>query len=303
MIDMSGTWFVVPTPFTDSGELDVDSQRQLVESAIGWGVDGLTVLGVMSEVATLSDAERQRALEAIMEPALGRVPVAVGCSGGSSHLVRERIASAAGLGASAAMVSAPQLVRNADSLPAFYAAVAVDAGIPLVVQDEPAATGVLIPVSVLRRCLDAAGTSVVKLEDPPTPPKITALLNADPSLRVFGGLGGVSALSELSRGACGTMTGFAFPEILRAVREAIEDGRPDDAGRIFDSYLPLIQFEAQPVIGLTIRKEVLRRRGAISSAATRGVSPHIEQRLADELTQVLERLGVDPAEPRLAISA
>lgn len=303
MIDMRGTWYVVPTPFTDDGELDVDSQRRLVDAAISWGVDGLTVLGVMSEASSLSDAERQRALEAIMEVALGRVPVAVGCSGGSSHLVRERIAAAAALGASAGMVSAPLLLRNADALPAFYSAVAAVAEISLVVQDEPAATGVLIPVSVLRRCLDAAGTTVVKLEDPPTPPKISALLSADPSLSVFGGLGGVSALSELSRGACGTMTGFAFPEILRAVREAIEDGRPEDAGRIFDAYLPLIQFEAQPVIGLAIRKEVLRRRGAITSAVTRGVTAHIDPRLADELSQLLDRLGVNPVEPQLAINA
>jgi 4-hydroxy-tetrahydrodipicolinate synthase len=303
MIDMRGTWFVVPTPFTDSGELDLASQARLIESAIDWGVDGLTVLGVMSEVTSLSDAERRAALEVIIETARGKVPVAVGCSGASTHLVRARVAAAAALGAAAAMVSAPQLVRNVDSLPGFYSAVAADAAIPLIVQDEPAATGVLVPVSVLRRCLEAANTSVIKLEDPPTPPKISALLAADPSLRVFGGLGGVSALSELSRGACGTMTGFAFPEVLRAVREAVEAGKPVEAGRMFDAYLPLIQFEAQPVIGLAIRKEVLRRRGAIESAATRGVSPHIDPRLATELTEIFDRLAVDPAQFRLTVSA
>jgi 4-hydroxy-tetrahydrodipicolinate synthase len=299
MIDMRGTWFVVPTPFTDDGELDLSSQTRLIESAISWGVDGLTVLGVMSEVTSLSDAERQSALEVIIDTARGKVPVAVGCSGASTHLVSQRVEAAAALGAAAAMVSAPQLVRNVDTLPAFYAAVAADARIPLIVQDEPAATGVLIPVSVLRRCLDAAKTSVVKLEDPPTPPKISALLAADPTLRVFGGLGGVSALSELSRGACGTMTGFAFPEVLRAVREAVDAGRHLEAGRIFDAYLPLIQFEAQPGIGLAIRKEVLRRRGAITSAATRATTPHLDPRLETELTEIFGRLAVDPAQFQL----
>jgi 4-hydroxy-tetrahydrodipicolinate synthase len=80
--------------------------------------------------------------------------------------------------------------------------------LPLIVQDEPAATGVLVPVSVLAECLRAANTNVVKLEDPPTPAKISALLARAPGTNVFGGLGGAASYFELSRGAVGTMTGF-----------------------------------------------------------------------------------------------
>jgi 4-hydroxy-tetrahydrodipicolinate synthase len=303
MTDLSGTWYVVPTPFADDGTLDLDSQRGLVDAAVEWGVDGLTVLGVMSEAASLSDGERSQALAAIMEAAAGRVPVAVGCSAASAYLVRGRILEAAAAGAAAAMVSAPSLLRNADALPAFYAAACAGTEIPVVVQDEPAATGVLVPVSVLRRCLEAARSVTVKLEDPPTPPKITALLAADPGLRVFGGLGGVSAFSELSRGACGTMTGFAFPEILRAVRLALAADDRARAGRIFDKYLPLIQFEAQPGIGLLVRKEVLRRRGAIATAASRGTAARPDAVLAAELTEILERIGLEPGRKPLEVAA
>jgi 4-hydroxy-tetrahydrodipicolinate synthase len=303
MPELTGTWYVVPTPFTEDGELDLDSQRGLVDAAVGWGVDGLTVLGVMSEATSLSDREREQALRAILDAADGRVPVAVGCSGGSAHLVRERITHAAEQGAAAAMVSAPTLLRNVDALPAFYRAAVTGTGLDVVVQDEPAATGVLVPVSVLRRCLEAAGSRVVKLEDPPTPPKIAALLAAEPDLRVFGGLGGVSALGELTRGACGTMTGFAFPEILRAVRLAVEAGDPAEAGRLFDAYLPLIQFEAQPITGLVIRKEVLRRRGVIATSTTRGVSPTIDPTTSDELSRLLERVGLVPSAKRLEVDA
>ena len=126
------------------------------------------------------------------------------------------------------MVAAPTLLRDVDALPRFYRAVAAGAGLPLIVQDEPAATGVVIPVSILLAVLEASGARTVKLEDPPTPPKIGRLLAADPGLAVFGGLGGAAALWELERGACGTMTGFAYPEILRAIRLAHESG---EAGR------------------------------------------------------------------------
>ena len=113
-------------------------------------------------------------------------------------------------------------------------------------QDEPAASGVNLPVSVLLAALDACNSTVVKLEDPPTPPKIARLLAARPDLTVFGGLGGVSAHSEMLRGAAGTMTGFAFPEILRAIRLAFEADDRAAAAAIFDRFLPYIAFEGQP---------------------------------------------------------
>ncbi len=301
MSDMRGTWYVVPTPFRPDGSLDLESQRRLVGASIHWGIDGLTVMGVMSEAAALSDEERSRALEAIFEASAGRVPVAVGCSGASVSRVRDLISQARSLGAVAAMVSAPPLMRNTDLLPEFYARVAGD--LPIVVQDEPNATGVTMPVSTLLRCLDACSSDTVKLEDPPTPQKISRLLSQRPGLRVFGGLGGVAALSELGRGACGTMTGFAYPEVLAAVRIAVERGELDRAARVFDRYLPLIQFEGQPMVGLAIRKEVLRRRGAIECAATRGLASGLDPATMGELDHLLARLGIAPSLEPLAVEA
>jgi 4-hydroxy-tetrahydrodipicolinate synthase len=301
LMQLRGTWYVVPTPFLPDGVLDLGGLRRLIDLAIGWGVDGLTVMGVMSEAGALTPRERSEALGAIFDSNAGRVPIAVGCSAASAHAAVDLAREARQLGAAAAMVSAPPLLRNVDQLPAFYERVARDGGLPIVVQDEPVATGVTVPVSVLLRCLAASGSTTVKLEDPPTPPKIARLLAEDSSLAIFGGLGGVSALGELRRGASGTMTGFAFPEILRAVR--IEGSRGDwtMAGRVFDRYLPLIQFEAQPVVGLGIRKEVLRRRGAIPHATTRGLSPDLDPLTHLELDEVLERVSITPSPERFEI--
>lgn len=290
---------MVPTSFHADGSLDLDGQRRVVDAAVGWGVDGLTVMGVMSEVAALSWEERSLALEAIFDAASGRLPIAVGCSAGSAHTVLSLAEHGRRLGAAAIMVSAPPLQRNLDLLPGFFERVGHESGLPMIVQDEPAATGVVIPVSGLLSCLEASGSRLVKLEDPPTPPKIACLLAAAPDLEVFGGLGGVSALSELRRGACGTMTGFAFPEILRAVRQAVEAQDTAGAGVLFDRYLPLIQFEAQPVVGLAIRKEILRRRGVLASNKTRG--PSIDEPTSQELDEVLERVGITPSPERLEV--
>lgn len=290
---MRGTWYILPTPFADDGSLDLASLGRLVEAAISWGVDGLTAMGVMGEPGALTPDERERALRTIADAAGGRVPFAVGCSGPTLTAVGTLVRQAREHGAVAVMVAAPPLTRNLDTLPMFYARAAA-LGLPLIIQDEPVATGVTIPVSVLLACVEASGATTLKLEDPPTPPKIGRLLAGRPDLEVFGGLGGVSALGELRRGACGTMTGFAYPEILRAVRVALEAGETVAAGRLFDRYLPLISFEGQPVVGLAICKELLRRRGALASGRTRDLAGGIDTATSAELDDLLERLGIEP---------
>jgi len=64
----------------------------------------------------------------------------------------------------------------------------------------------------------------------------------------------------------------------------------DEAFDIFDIYLPLIRFETQPGLGLAIRKEVLKRRGAISCAAVRKPGPVLSSQTMGELDRLLTRL-------------
>lgn len=288
---ITGTWFVCPTPFDTGGAVDVASIGSLVDAAVDWGVDGLTVLGVLGEATSLTDAERDVVQAAFVSAADGRVPVAVGCSAATAAVTAARIRSAQQAGVAAVMVSAPVLARDTDQIGAFFGTATTGAGVPVIVQDEPAATGVVLPVSALVAALDSAGSTVVKLEDPPTPPKITRLLAARPGLTVFGGLGGVSAYWELRRGAAGTMTGFAFPELLRALRRHVEAGDLAAAAAVFDRYLPYVAYEGQQIVGLGIRKEVLRRRGAIACAATRGAPAPTGEAVA-ELDDVLARVGL-----------
>jgi 4-hydroxy-tetrahydrodipicolinate synthase len=291
---LSGTWFVVPTPFHDDGSLDLESQRRLVRGAMEWDIDGLTVMGVTSEASSLSADERSAALDAIAATATMRVPVVVGCSAADADAVASLVADAGARGAVAAMVAAPSGLKDVGELPSFFVECRGRGGLPLVIQDEPAATGVRMSVDVLRACVETAGARTVKLESPPTAPKIAALLASDPALRLFGGLGGAYALAELRAGASGTMTGFAFPEIMAAIRRAGEAGDWRQAAALYDRYLPLIQFEAQPVSGLTVRKELLRRRGVIATARCRREPVEIDDVTRRELEDVLDRVGIEP---------
>jgi 4-hydroxy-tetrahydrodipicolinate synthase len=298
-----GTWYISPTPFDDAGDIDTTSLARIVTTAAAWGVDGITVLGVMGEAADLTAAERETVLGAVAGAARGVVPFAVGCSAPSAAVVSANARRAVEAGASAVMVSAPPLLKDTDQIAAFYRAATGGLPVPVIVQDEPAATGVTLPVSALLAALDASGSTVVKLEDPPTPPKIGRLLAQRPGLTVFGGLGGVSAYSELLRGAAGTMTGFAYPEILRAIRLAFEAGDRALAARINDRFLPYLVFEGQQRVGLGIRKEVLRRRGVIATARSRALNPLPDAATLSELDDVLSRVGLTPSAEPLRVTA
>ncbi|GAA1850510.1 dihydrodipicolinate synthase family protein [Microlunatus capsulatus] len=301
----AGTWWIAPTPFDDEGAVDGPALEAAVRTAVSWGVDGVTVLGVMGEVTSLDDAERATVLAATAAGTGGAVPFAVGCSAASPPLVARRAREAAAHGAVAAMVAAPPLVRDSDAVLGFFGAVGEAAPLPVLLQDEPVATGVALSVTTLVEALRRSGAAAVKLEDAPTPPKISKLLARVPGLTVYGGLGGVSAHAELSRGAAGTMTGFAYPEVLRALRLAFEAGDRARAGRVFDHFLPLIAFEGQPGSGLAVRKELLRRRGALTSARTRGPVPAagLDPVTTAELDDVLARVGLVPGPEPLDVDA
>lgn len=76
-------------------------------------------------------------------------------------------------------------------------------------------------------------------------------------------------------GAAGTMTGFAYPEILVRVVKLFQAGDRPAAAKTFYRYVPLMRFEFQEGLGIALRKEVLRRRGAITDAMIRppGLKP------------------------------
>jgi 4-hydroxy-tetrahydrodipicolinate synthase len=83
------------------------------------------------------------------------------------------------------------------------------------------------------------------------------------------------------------MTGFAFPEVLADIWRRHSAGDRAGGRDVFHRWLPLIKFEAQPVIGLAIRKELLRRRGALRSAALRRPGPRLDPGTLAELEVLL----------------
>jgi 4-hydroxy-tetrahydrodipicolinate synthase len=296
-----GVYSIIPTAFTDSGDFDPSSQRRVVDLFIEKGANGLTALGVTGEVARLEEPERATVLDVVVKQAAGRVPVIAGTSADGTRTCITYTKQAKDLGAAAVMVSPPRAPKlNSNAVVAHYKALADAVDLPIIVQDYPPIAGFAMEPALLARIAkEIPAARTIKLEDPPTPFKTARILEAagDTTVQIFGGLGGVFLLEELISGATGAMTGFAFPEILARIMTHWNAGERDAAADVFYRAVPLMRFEFQEGIGMAIRKEVLRRRGALASAATRapagGLDAPTKQALDRVLTWVTTQKGME----------
>lgn len=272
----AGVFVIAVTPFTDSGTLDLESTDRLVEFYLERGATGLTVLGMMGEAPKLTAAESATFVRRVLARVDGRVPVVVGVSAPGFAPMRELAEQVMADGAAGVMVAPPSTLRTDDQIFQYFATAAETLGdTPFVLQDYPLAVGVQIAPSVIIRIVEALPTCVMlKHEDWPGLAKITALRAASDQgtmrrISILCGNGGIFLPEELTRGADGAMTGFAFPEMMVDVWKAHRAGNTDRAHDLFDAYLPLARYELQPNLGLQIRKYVLAKRGAMASAALR----------------------------------
>jgi 4-hydroxy-tetrahydrodipicolinate synthase len=290
-LKLEGVFSVLPTPFTAGGDLDLESLKRVVDLFIGAGVNGLTALGVTSEVARMNERERVQVLETVVKHAAGRVHVVAGATADGLRGCIEYTKTAREMGVSAVMISPPRMPKlNSDAVVRHFAAVAAAVEIPIVVQDFPPISGFAMePWLLVRIAREVPAAQTIKLEDPPTPFKISRIREAAPEmeLRIFGGLGGVFLLEELMAGATGAMTGFAYPETLVRIVKLYHAGDVDGAAEAFYPYVPLMRFEFQEGLGMAIRKEALRRRGVIECADIRPPGAKLDAATAAALDRVL----------------
>ena len=287
-----GVYTICPTPFREDLSVDVDSIATLVDFQIEAGVTGLAILGFMGEAHKLSVAERRTVIETFMAAARGRLPVWVGVRALGIAGALEQAREAAELGAAAVFVA--PLDNASDALLFdYYASLADALTIPVVIHDFPDSFGTELKAELIARLGLESSVGFIKMEEPPVAQKISRIRDlAGDRMRIFGGLGGVYFLEELQRGAIGTMTGFAFPEILLRIYAHHTSGDVVAAARTFDRYCPLIRYEFQPKIGIALRKYTYRRRGAIACDAVRAPGARIDPRSAAELDAIVARVGL-----------
>ncbi|GHE01516.1 dihydrodipicolinate synthetase [Defluviimonas sp. 20V17] len=290
-----GVFTIACTPFLPDGALDHASVASMTEFYLQRGATGLTLLGVMGEAPKLTQAESLEVVRGVAEVVAGAVPIVVGVSAPGFAAMAELAAGAMQAGAAGVMVAPPSSLRTDSQILDYYGNVARMLGdTPFVLQDFPLVTGVQIAPDVLLKIFAAHPTCVMlKHEDWPGLDKISALRRASDRgarrVSILCGNGGQFLPEELARGADGAMTGFAFPEMMAGVVAAHQAGDRARAQDIFDAYLPLVRYEAQPGRGLAIRKHILALRGAIKHADLRAPGAGLNPDAIAEVAFLIDR--------------
>ncbi|XAH23390.1 dihydrodipicolinate synthase family protein [Xylophilus sp. GW821-FHT01B05] len=292
LANAKGLYIVAQTPFTEQGAVDLDSIDTLADFYLRHGANGFTVLGVAGESVKLTPDEALAVAGRYIARAGGK-PVVVGVSNASIANLRELTARVMDQGAAGVMIAPPHGLKTEDELFAYFSGVFAQIGdVPTVLQDYPASTGVWMSVPSILRLIEAfPQIQVLKEEDLPSLGKISRL-RAAPGRRIaiLTGNNGVYLPQELARGIDGPMAGFSYPEMLSGVYRLYTQGQVEEAHDLFDRYLPLLNYENQSQWGVAVRKEVLRRRGAIRSAAMRQPGPKLSAIDLLEIDRLVRRV-------------
>jgi len=290
--EMRGIFAILCTPFEEDESLDEESLRREVHFVIEAGAHGIVAPVMASEFQTLSDSERKTVIRIAVEEAAGRVPVVAGTHGLSAAHAVELSRYANDVGADAVIALPPQITKpSLDGVFRYYKAISDAVDIPVFIQNASAPLGMALPAQfVVKMAREIEHVEYVKEETLPTNHSISATIAAnDGSIKgVFGGAACRYMLDEMRRGADGFMPACEVPDVDVRIWNLFHAGREEEARDVFEKLLPVLNMEGQ--LGMSLSKEVLRRRGVLKNSLVRVADSKLDKWDLIELDRCLERL-------------
>ncbi|KQW61535.1 dihydrodipicolinate synthase family protein [Variovorax sp. Root411] len=290
-----GIFPVVPTPFTERGELDLESQKRCVDFMIDAGSDGLCILANFSEQFLLSDDEREVLTRCVLEHVAGRVPVIVTTTHFSTEVCAARSRRAQDMGAAMLMVMPPYHGATfrvpEPQIRDFYARLSDAVDIPIMIQDAPAA-GTPLPAAFLAQMArEIEHVAYFKIETAGAASKLRELirLGGDAVEGPWDGEEAITLLPDLDAGATGSMTGGGYPDGIRPIIEAHRAGDRDKASALYQRWLPLINHENRQS-GFLAAKALMKEGGVIACEAPRHPWPAMHPETRKGLIETARRL-------------
>jgi 4-hydroxy-tetrahydrodipicolinate synthase len=251
-MNFTGVGTALVTPFTRSGDLDEQAVRRLGRRQIDAGVHFLVPCGTTGENPTLSDSERLRIVEILVDESAGRVPVLAGAGGYDTREVIHLAAAMKKAGAAGLLSVTPYYNKpTQEGLFLHYKAIADSTDLPVIVYNVPGRAGVNVEPSTLGRLAEipniagvkeASGNITQMCEICRVVPADFIVLSGDDALTLplmaIGGKGVISVASN------------EIPAEMVAMVDAAASGDFATARTVHNRILPLMQInfvESNPV--------------------------------------------------------
>lgn len=226
MRKLEGVYPALVTPLDDSGAFDPIAMRKIVRYQMDAGVDGFYVCGGTGEGLLLPRAEREKALQTVVDEVQGQAGVIahVGAFQTTETLALARHASTLGVDAIAALPPAYFYKPDTLALVRYYSAVAAASAAPLLVYNIPQRTSVTMTAELFDRLM--AIENVVGMKDSSGNLYTLGLLCARDSKPVIFEGDDTVLLPALLAGACGGI-GASYnlmPRLFVRVWQAFQAG-------------------------------------------------------------------------------
>lgn len=291
---LRGIVTVLNTPFAPDDQLDLDSLKRNVTSALDAGVSGFLVPAMASEVAKLSPDERLLMVRTVVAQAGGRKPVIGGASAATQADRVEQARRLMDAGCDGVLVSIP--FEDESSYAANVREIAAQT--PFLMLQDWDFGGYGLPVPLIARLFDEIESfQSLKIEVVPAGVKYSQVLAATSGrLHIAGGWAVMQMIEALDRGVHSIMP-TGMHAIYTRIFNLYSAGNRDGARALFYRLLPVLAFSNQHLdISIHFFKRLLFRQGIYATDRTRQpILPFDEfhGRIADELIAYVIALTQD----------
>ena len=271
MKELTGIVPIVAAPFTETGEVDYESLRGLIQHLAKAGCNGLTLFGIAGEYYKLSDEEQLKMADVMVEECQkANIMSVISITQHSTKSAIERAQYVESIGADCLMLLPPFFLKPSGAdLYNHLKAVCQSVKIPIMVQYAPEQTGVAIAPAVFQRLRQEAENAMYyKIECKPAGPYISSFLKLvdTENTKVLVGNAGYQMIETFERGAIGAMPGCSLAELYIKIYRAYTQGKKEEAVALHNRLLPLLNHIRQNVeMIIHYEKKILAMRGIIAS--------------------------------------
>ncbi len=138
-----GLGIALITPFTASGAVDYTALKKLVEYQLKNGADFFCILATTGETPTLTEDEKQKIKDLVVEVVAGRVPILIGCGGNNTMAIVEELHTRDFSGIDGVLSVCPYYNKpSQEGLYQHFKTIAAATDMPVVLYNVPGRTGV-----------------------------------------------------------------------------------------------------------------------------------------------------------------
>lgn len=294
------------TPFKKDNKVNEEALKNLVNFVVEKGVNGVMPVGTTGEFVYLSEKERRKIVEIVVDEVTGRVPVIAGTGASSTRLAIKLSKHAEDVGANAVLVVSPYYLRPADkgAFQHFYE-VSRATDLPIILYNIPQCTGDFLSREVVEDLAELDNVVGLKDSSGHLPYLMELLEMVGDKINIVCGHDEV-VMPALAAGAKGAILASAnvIPDLWIKLYEALRKGDLKKArnlqmdiqklARIFCRHGGAVAVKAAlKMMGLNVGKT---RRPLVSGGV---LSWEIREEIKMELEK-LGRINPEPAEIELA---